>query len=146
MTTERTDSSILSRANRELIDLYISHLIARNRSERTIKTFKSILQEFIDFLGDRHVSRVTVFDIDLFLAKLRRKGWKKDSIYTAAVVVKRFLEFLGLKENLAGFELPRREKRLPRYLEVEEVLKLVNVAENPRDRLIVLLLLSLIHI
>jgi|UniRef100_A0A7C1GCS9 integrase/recombinase XerD len=142
MSTEKTNSSILARDNKELIELYISHLIARNRSERTIKTFKSILQEFVEFLGDRHVSQVTVYDIDFFLATLRSKGWKKDSIYTAAVAVKRFLEFLGLSDNLAGFELPRREKRLPKYLEVEEVFKLVDVAENPRDRLIVLLLFT----
>ncbi|ABL77516.1 site-specific tyrosine recombinase/integron integrase [Thermofilum pendens] len=130
------------RSNDELIDLYISHLVARNRSEKTIKSFKSILEEFVRFLGDRHVSQVTVYDVDFFLAHLRRKGWKKDSIYTAAVAVKRFLEFLGLGGNIAGFELPKREKRLPRYLEAEEVFRMVNAAENLRDKLIVLLLFT----
>jgi integrase/recombinase XerD len=139
---EKVSSPVLSKSNAELIGLYISHLIARNRSERTIKTFKSILQEFLGFLGDKHVSQVTFYDIDLFLAALRKKGWKKDSIYTAAVAVKRFLEFLGLRDNLAGFELPKREKRLPKYLELEEVFRMVNAADNLRDRLLVLLLFT----
>lgn len=128
------------RGNRELLDLYVSHLVARNRSQRTIKTFKSLLEKFIDYLGDRHVSEVSTWDIDSFLAKLRESGYKERSVYTAAVAVKRFLEYLGLGNNIQGFELPKRPSDLPRYLKPEEVQEIVDAASNLRDKLIVSLL------
>ncbi len=132
----------LDLSNRELVDLYISHLVARNRSDKTIKTFKSVLESFIEFLDGKSISDVQVYDIDLFLAYLRQKGWKPDSVYTAAVAIKRFLEFIGKEDALRGFELPKREKKLPRYLEPDEVKKIVEAASNVRDKLIVLLLFS----
>lgn len=127
-------------SNSELVDIYISHLIARNRSQRTIKYFKSVLNLFLSFIGNKHVVQVNTYDLDAFLAYLRRKNWKPDSLYTAAVVIKRFIEYLGLYDNIAGFELPKRQKRLPRYLEPEEVELLVSHATSPRDRLIIRLL------
>ncbi|MCX8181252.1 MAG: tyrosine-type recombinase/integrase [Thermofilaceae archaeon] len=128
------------RGNRELLDLYISHLVARNRSQRTIKTFKSLLEKFIDYLGNKHVSEVSTWDIDFFLAKLRENGYKERSVYTAAVAVKRFMEYLGLRGNIQGFELPKRPSDLPRYLKPEEVHEIINAASNLRDKLIVSIL------
>ena len=143
MRSERSTSEHLERkANAELLELYISHLIARNRSARTIKCFRSILRRFLEFLGEKHVKDVTVYDVDLFLARLREAGWESSSVYTAAVAVKRFLEFLGLREGIAGFELPRRERPLPRYLTQEEVAKIVASCSSLRDKVIVLLLYS----
>jgi len=134
-------------SNEGSLELYINHLIARNKSPRTIKTFKSILTQFLRYLGDKDLSEVSVWDIDGFLAYLRKKGYKPGSIYTAAVAVKRFLEYVGLTENLKGFEYPRRPKDLPKYLEREDIKALIKAAEEEkdkerrkRDKLIVLLL------
>ncbi len=132
--------SLSDKNNSELVELYISHLVARNRSIRTIKTFRSILRSFIDFIGEKHVSQINTYDVDAFLAHLRSTGWKPSSIYTAAVAVKRFLDYLGLSKNIEGFELPRRPKSLPRYLDPEDVMKLLSVADNLRDKLIILIL------
>lgn len=128
------------RSNEELVELYVAHLIARNRSLRTVKTFRSILRKFVEHLNGRKVSEATTWDVDAFLAKLRASGYKERSIYTAAVAVKRFMEYLGLKENLKGFELPKRPSDLPRYLTPEEVQAMVDAADNLRDKLIVSLL------
>jgi len=128
--------------NAQLLELYISHLIARNRSSRTIKSFRSILSRFLSFLGEKHLSEVTLLDIDLFLAELKKRGWEPSSIYTAAVAVKRFLEFIGLGDRISSFELPRRERRLPRYLEPEEVARMVEACSSLRDRVVILLLFT----
>ena len=42
-------------SNVQLLELYIAHLLARNRSPNTIKTFKSLLKKFIEYLGNKHV-------------------------------------------------------------------------------------------
>jgi len=133
--------NVKSKSNEELLEIYLDHLLARNKSQRTIKTFRSIIKQFIAYLKGRHISEATVWDIDGFLAWLRKRGYKEGSIYTAAVAVKRFIQYLGLEENLKGFEYPKRPADLPRYLEIEEVAALVKAAgNNLRDKLIVLLL------
>ncbi|MEM1508399.1 MAG: tyrosine-type recombinase/integrase [Thermofilaceae archaeon] len=129
-------------SNKQLVEVYIAHLSARNRSPRTIKTFKSLLNMFIEHLAGKHVSGTTTWDVDLFLAKLKEKGYTERSIYTAAVAVKRFIEYLGLRENLKGFELPKRPSELPRYLTPGEVEAMINAAKNARDKLVVSLLYS----
>jgi len=127
-------------SNEELLQVYLSHLEARNRSKRTIRYFASILRLYLEFLGGRHVSEATTYEVDSFLAWLRRRGWSPDSLYTAAVAVKRFMDYLGLSGNLDGFELPKRRRRLPRFLEPEEVEALLSAAGSERDRLIIRLL------
>jgi integrase/recombinase XerD len=127
-------------SNRELLELYLAHLLARNRSPRTVKTFRSLLARFLEFVGERRISEVTTWDVDAFLAKLRASGYEERSIYTAAVAVKRFMEYLGLRENLRGFELPKRPSELPRYLTPEEVQAMIDAAGNLRDKLVVSLL------
>lgn len=129
-------------SNEQLVEVYIAHLSARNRSPRTIKTFKSLLKMFIAHLSGKHVSNATTWDVDLFLAKLKERGYTERSIYTAAVAVKRFMEYLGLRENLKGFELPKRPSELPRYLTPEEVEAMINAAKSARDKLVVSLLYS----
>jgi len=126
-------------SNKELVEFYLNHLLARNKSQRTIKTFGSILRQFVEFLNGKHVSEVSVWDLDAFLAHLRKRGYKEGSVYTAAVAVKRFLEYLGFTEALKGFEYPKRPANLPKYLEPEDIEALVSVA-NERDKLVVLLL------
>ncbi|RLE98611.1 MAG: recombinase XerC [Thermoprotei archaeon] len=129
-------------SNVQLLELYIAHLLARNRSPNTIKTFKSLLKKFIEYLGNKHVKDATTWDVDAFLAKLRASGYSERSVYTAAVAVKRFMEYLGLGGNLRGFELPRRPSELPRYLTSDEVEAMINAASNLRDKLIVSMLYS----
>ncbi|HDI31898.1 MAG TPA: tyrosine recombinase XerD, partial [Thermofilum sp.] len=95
---------------------------------------------FIEFIGNKDLREVSIWDIDSFLAFLRKKGYKERSLYTAAVAIKRFIDYLGLTEKLKGFEYPRRPKELPKFLSPEDVRKLINATEDIRDRLIVSLL------
>ncbi|RLE63531.1 MAG: recombinase XerC [Thermoprotei archaeon] len=137
----------INRKNIALLERYIDHLLARNKSEKTIKTFKSIIMKFLKYIGGKNVQDLTVWDIDSFLAYLRKNGYSEKSLYTAAVAIKRFLEYVGAEKALRGFEYPRRPKELPKYLTREEVEKLMLAAEMERDtrlrkrnKLIVLLL------
>ena len=129
-------------ANEKLLEKYIDHLLARNKSIKTIRTFRSIISRFLRYLNGKDVRRVTIQDIDGFLAYLRRNGYSEKSLYTAAVAIKRFLEYHEITEPLKKFEYPRRPKVLPRFLTYEEVLKLLEAAESLENKLIILLLYS----
>ncbi len=137
----------INKENVALLERYIDHLLARNKSEKTIKTFKSIIMKFLRYVGDRSVLDLTVWDIDGFLAYLRKNGYSEKSLYTAAVAIKRFLEYIGVEKALKGFEYPRRPKELSKYLTRGEVEQLLLAADAERDsriakrnKLIVLLL------
>jgi len=137
----------VNRENLQLLERYIDHLLARNKSQKTIKTFKSIIERFLRFIDGRSVKELTVWDVDGFLAYLRKNGYSEKSLYTAAVAVKRFLEYVGAENALKGFEYPRRPKELPKYLTQDEVRMLIAAAEREqkpeiakRNKLIVLLL------
>ena len=71
----------------ELLQKYLDHLLARNKSPRTIRTFESILRKFLEYIGSKQLEEVGVWDLDGFLAGLRKKGYKESSVYTAAVAV-----------------------------------------------------------
>jgi len=128
------------RENVVLLEKYIDHMVARNKSPKTIKTFRSILNKFIKYIGDKDLKDINIQDIDGFLAFLRRNGYSPKSIYTAAVALKRFLEYHEIIEPLKNFEYPRRPSTLPRFLTYEEVYKMIDVAERIRDKLIIMLL------
>jgi len=137
----------INKGNVAFLERYIDHLLARNKSEKTIKTFKSIIMKFLRYVGDRSVLDLTVWDIDGFLAYLRKNGYSEKSLYTAAVAIKRFLEYIGVEKALKGFEYPRRPKELPKYLTREEVEQLLLAADTEKDsriakrnKLVVLLL------
>ena len=127
-------------SNQELLELYINHLIARNKSQKTIKTFKSIILKFLKHIGNKKITEVTTWDLDSFLAELRKNGYKAGSTYTAAVAIKKFLDYLGLSNNIKGFEYPKRPKELPKYLTPQEVNKLIEATNDNKEKLIVKLL------
>jgi integrase/recombinase XerD len=114
---------------------------ARGRSERTIKTYHSILSRFIDYLTVNGLTpdRVTAQDIDRFILELSRLGWEQNSLFTVAVAVRSFLKYLG--RNI-DYPLPKRPTRLPKYLTREELTKLINACQNDYERLIIGLLMT----
>jgi integrase/recombinase XerD len=124
---------------------YLGSLKARGRSDRTIKTYRSILSRFIDYLAlnEKTLDTVTEQDIDRFLLELSRIGWDQNSIFTAAVAVRSFLKYLGRAVN---YPLPKRPKRLPKYLTREELARLVSACNDDHEKLLIGLLVTGIRV
>jgi integrase/recombinase XerD len=124
---------------------FLGSLKARGRSERTIKTYRSILSRFIDYLdlNEKTLDAVTERDIDRFLLELSGIGWDQNSIFTAAVAVRSFLKYLGRAVN---YPLPKRPKRLPKYLTREELARLVSACNDDYEKLLIGLLVTGIRV
>jgi integrase/recombinase XerD len=124
---------------------FLGSLKARGRSERTIKTYRSILSRFIDYLAlnEKTLDAVTERDIDRFLLELSGIGWDQNSIFTAAVAVRSFLKYLGRAVN---YPLPKRPKRLPKYLTREELARLVSACNDDYEKLLIGLLVTGIRV
>ena len=120
---------------------YLGSLKARGRSERTIKTYRSILTRFIDYLAVNSLTpdRVTEQDIDRFMLELSKTGWDQNSLFTVAVAVRSFLKYLGRNVD---YPLPKRPKMLPKYLTREELTRLLNACLDDYEKLVIGLLLT----
>jgi len=120
----------------EMIEDYLIELEIRNYSRNTIKTYKSIVNNFYNFLlreenlaDDRRVLRA----FKKYIQFLKRdKRVSQNYIYLVTVVIKKFFEFGGI-HILNEVQSPKRTKSLPKHLNEKEVENLINAFDNEPD-------------
>ena len=120
----------------EMIEDYLIELEIRNYSRNTIKTYKSIVINFYNFLlqeknltDERRVLRA----FKKYIQFLKRdKGVSQNYIYLVTVVCKKFFEFGGIK-ILDEVQTPKRTKSLPKHLNEKEVENLICAFDNESD-------------
>lgn len=118
----------------------------KNASPHTVKNYRIDLREFSLFLKEKDCREVTYLDIRSFLAYLKGRTYSRSSISRKLACLRSFFKYLA-RENLletnpaAGIQTPKREKRLPQFLNPEEVIRLLeapakNTWEEKRDKAI----------
>ncbi|PIS47665.1 MAG: tyrosine recombinase [Elusimicrobia bacterium CG08_land_8_20_14_0_20_51_18] len=116
-----------------LIEKFLLYLRARfNFSKNTIKAYNFDLREFRDFCAVNKVEKIEKADkflIRAFMAHLSEKKLKRNSLIRKVSAVRSFFKYLLENDILKNnpFELvnvPKKEKRLPRFLTEEEIAKL----------------------
>lgn len=116
----------------------------KNASEHTLKNYSSDLREFSAVMDKRPVETASYLDIRSFLAYLKQKGYSKNSIARKLACIRSFFKYLA-RENIlktnpaADISTPKREKRLPKFLDQAETIKLLETPpedtwEGLRDR------------
>lgn len=113
----------------------------RNYSEHTVRAYLTDLREFQSFLEKRmgsnveiDMSRVEEMDIRAYITWLYKKN-SRASISRKLSSIRAFFEFLIrdgviLNNSAKLVPTPKGEKRLPAFLTVDEVFKLVDTPEN----------------
>ena len=122
----------------EMIEDYLIELEIRNYSRNTIKTYKSIVINFHNFLlaeknltDDRRVLRA----FKKYITHLKRdKNVSQNYIYLVTVVVKKFFEFGGI-HILDEIKTPKRTKSLPKHLNEQEVKNLIHAYDKADENL-----------
>src|SRR4051794_40701391 len=101
----------------------------RNASAHTIRAYQHDLGEFLTFLKAKYPQvamdrshRLIVRD---FLASLHDRGLKRATISRGIAVLRAFYKFLMLEgvvrqTPFVGLPMPKKEKRLPRFLPEED--------------------------
>jgi tyrosine recombinase XerC len=133
---------------KEYIRKFITYLEAeRNVSEHTVRSYLSDLKQFEKFLkGESPSANFSRLDIRRFLVHLQKKGCASKTIARKIAVIRSFLKFLVeegyLSSNPAeGLPVPRQEKKLPKFLDEKEMVKLLEAPDEKnvlgiRDRAI----------
>lgn len=116
----------------------------KNASNHTVKNYGIDLREFSLFLDKKTIEQVDYVDIRSFLATLKDKSYSKSSISRKLACIRSFFKFLTREDVVkanpsAGIATPKREKKLPDFLEPQEVVRLIEAPaagnwEGLRDR------------
>ena len=138
----------------EVFSKYINYLEAeRNMSAYTVRNYKADLLDFFDFLRAkdisslREVDRLTLRD---YLSHLMKQGLVKASIARKLSAIRSFYRYL-LREGMistspaATTSSPKLDKRLPSFLTIEEMKRLLeapdlSTPQGQRDRTLLELL------
>ncbi|HIQ51510.1 MAG TPA: recombinase XerC [Nautiliaceae bacterium] len=129
----------------DVLELYKSELEIQGYTKNTVKTYLFFIKEFLEFLKKK---KKGLGELDKALLKeflLKSHSEKKyaiKSFYNLVLALKSFLKFIEREDLLIYLKLPKLPKSLPKALSKEEIKKLINSANNIRDKLIVLLFYS----
>jgi integrase/recombinase XerD len=108
-------------------------IMIRNYSLNTIKTYKSIINNFNKFLENEkelYDERMILRSFKRYIGYLKRKRKvSQNYIYLVTVVLKKFFEFAGIGV-LKEVQTPKRTKSLPKSLNENEVQSLINALDN----------------
>ena len=107
----------------------------RGASPHTIRNYGVDLREFFGFLKDRPLKEVDPLAVRSFLAHLKSRGHSKATLSRKLAALRSFFKFLARENHLEsnpvlGIASPKREKKLPHFLDETEV---KNLLEAPPD-------------
>jgi len=147
---ERVESSGFSGRDKAVLKLFLNHLHSRGLSGLRIRRYVDSLMVFGRFIGWRSLESVDVNLMRRFVSWCyeRYKPWSRHTVLSNIKSFYRWL-FEGDErfEKLVGWfkiNLKPNERDLPRViLSPEEVKRIASVAENPRDKAIILTLYEL---
>ena len=124
----------------------------KNLSSHTVKSYTSDIKDFLKFLLSQKedLKEVGYPKVREYLGLLQKKERRKSTLARRVASLRSFFHFLYLKGYLRSFPLsgmrgPKQGRKIPIYLEEEEVQRLLNAAKGEdfvrlRDRAILELL------
>ncbi|MBU2527239.1 MAG: tyrosine-type recombinase/integrase [Bacteroidetes bacterium] len=119
---------------------FVNHILALNYSEATLRNYGSA---FIRFLRDHHYadpSQIGPKQVVAHLASLMERGLSASAGHTMVnALTFYYQQVLGQTEVSFKLPRPKREKKLPAVLTLEECLRIFQVVDNPKHKLLLLL-------
>jgi len=138
----------------EVVDRFVHYLQAeKNASPYTIRNYTTDLRDFFRFLSGKNIVSLEHADKYLirgYLSFLMKEGIEKSSIARKMSAIRSFYKYLIREEMIqanpvATISSPKLDRRLPSFLTIEEVERLLNTPDlstpqGQRDRTILELL------
>src|ERR1700676_4355208 len=113
----------------------------QNYSPHTRRAYDALTDDFWRFIRSLSLREVTRLDIREYLTHLHGRGLAPSSLDRQLHGLRTFFDFLNLG-GVVSVVVPRfistrqRKRKLPQFLSVEEVGKLIEAGDSPRDRAI----------
>ncbi|MBI5787490.1 MAG: tyrosine recombinase XerC [Candidatus Schekmanbacteria bacterium] len=119
----------------EYLDQYIQNLHRINTSPNTIRAYTKDLDQFVAFIKENQLAanfaEIDTAAMRIYLAYLHQQGLQKSTVARKMACLRSFFKFLCRKQVISDnvisyLHSPKLEKKLPRYLTVEEVFTLLD--------------------
>jgi site-specific recombinase XerD len=128
--------------NAQLLEEYLRDLRVGDRSENTVVSYRFAIRDFLQFTLGLDVLQVTHHDIREWLHWLVEQRYDGRTVAARKYALAGFFNFLlrigVLKDSPVRFIANRRvSRRLPQFLSIEQVEKLINGTETLRDRALI---------
>lgn len=120
------------------IDRFLKFLeVEKNSSPHTITNYRSDLTEFFKFNGKNSPKDINYLEIRKFLAYLKDRDFLKTTVSRKLACLKSFFKYLTREQVLeanpaSGIQTPKRDRRLPSFLETKEVEHLIEAAKGEK--------------
>ena len=129
--------------HRKTIQAFLDYLKFQKRySQHTVISYQNDLLSFFDFLdlqfGSMELTGITAAFVRSWLAELKEKGMESKSINRKISTLKSFFKYQLKQQTLEASPMatiisPKNKKRLPRFIEEEDMHTLFNTIEFPND-------------
>lgn len=123
--------------NTKQLQSFVKHMRLKNLSERTIKTYRSILIQFF-IQVDEYVERINRIQIENYLLNIKNARTRNQT----TGCIKSFFYFINRKSLCETIPYAKVPKYLPKIISKEQFDKGFNKITNAKHRLIVNLLFS----
>jgi integrase/recombinase XerD len=123
---------------------YLEMLIRKRYSPNTIKTYLSYMKSFVEEFNGRKPESIRTSEINTYISKLiSTKNISASQQNQRISAIKFYYEkVLGRKRMYFQLSRPKKEKKLPRVLTVEEVERILKHCTNPKHKCILMTLYS----
>jgi site-specific recombinase XerD len=127
-------------SSRSYLEAMINMLLAMNYSASTIRTYCQSFIQFLRHFENKDPKDIPNAEVIALLAKLMQQGLSASSGHSMVNAVQ-FYYHQVLKMSYFDFTLPRpkKEKKLPTVLTMEECLSIFQVVDNPKHKLLLLI-------
>ncbi len=128
-------------ASADLLEEFLKHLrVEKGLSPNTLQAYSFDLKSFLGHLAKKRQDPLAVDhgQISDFLWHRRSQNLKPATLYRQAEAIKQFYRFLALEGKIsqdpaAVMTAPKIQHKLPRYLTVDEMERLLNFAPDGRE-------------
>lgn len=134
LTNERVNYPVMKRE----IERFLKHLeAAEDVSAHTLLAYRNDLRQFEEFAGARGVQeakKADAFLLRAFLAQMKERNLAKSSMTRKLAALRSFYKFLRRQKitdanPAAALRTPRKEARLPRFLDLPDIENLMAAAD-----------------
>jgi site-specific recombinase XerD len=123
--------------------LYLDKLEIKRYSNNTVKSYVSAFERFINYFRSKPIDDLDELDIRTYIKYLIQTNSSNSYVNLSINSIKFYYEIvLGMPNRFYDIERPRKEKKLPKVLSMQEVRDLIDATSNIKHRCILSLLYS----
>ncbi len=124
----------------DIVKRFENYLLAQKKSKNTVREYKSLVKNFLEY-ENKDPKNISMEDIENYREYLViKKQSSKQTVYLTMKALQAFFKFIN-RTDLLKIPTPKRSKKLPVYLNSQEMNRLIEAtSEKKRDHAIIMLL------